>query len=120
VTEYSSRRIVLKTETASPTLLMLSEIYYPAGWRAFLDGRETEILRANYVLRSVRIPAGTHEVVFAFEPELYETGWTLTHAGWVTAGVAALFGLWSIPAVRKRFSRAGAGTEGGGREQGHA
>ena len=120
VTEYSSRRIVLKTETASPTLLVLSEVYYPAGWKAFIDGRETEILRANYVLRSVRIPAGTHEVVFAFQPELYGTGWTLTHAGWATAGIAGLLGLWSIPAVRRRFSRAGAGTEGGGREQGRA
>jgi hypothetical protein len=105
LTEYLSHRIVLKTETHSPTLLVLSEVYYPAGWRAFIDGQETEIFRTNYILRSVRVPAGSHEVVFSFQPELYRTGWTLTHAGWAAAFLAVLAGLWSLPSLRRRFSR---------------
>lgn len=56
---------------------VFSEIYYQApnqGWKAFADGTPIEIKRANYVLRSALIPAGTKEVVFTFEPETYVLG----------------------------------------------
>ncbi len=103
ITEYRSRRITLKTETSGPALLVLSEVYYPAGWNAFVDGRETEILRTNYILRSVVVPAGTHEVVFRFDPSSYRTGWILSNAGWAVAALAIVAGLWRLPAVRRRL-----------------
>jgi uncharacterized membrane protein YfhO len=105
ITEYRSRRISLKTETTGPALLVLSEVYYPAGWKAFVDGQETEILRTNYMLRSVVVPAGLHEVVFRFNPDTYRTGWILSNAAWAIAGLAILIGLWQLPGVRRRLGR---------------
>lgn len=103
VTEYKSRTIKLQATTSSPALMVLSEIYYPAGWKAFVDGTETEIYRTNSILRSIVVPAGTHEIVFRFDPAMYELGWDLTHAGWAVAAVCILIGLWRTPAVRERL-----------------
>lgn len=53
---------------------IFSEIYYPAGWTASIDGNEAKILRANYVLRALEIPEGNHEIIFEFKPSTYYTG----------------------------------------------
>ncbi len=103
ITEYKSRRITLKSQTASPALLVLSEVYYPAGWKAFVDGKETEIFRTNYILRSIVVPAGTHEVVFSFDPPLYRIGWIISNAAWAVSALCILVGLWQIPEVRRRL-----------------
>jgi uncharacterized membrane protein YfhO len=103
ITEYQSRRIALKSESTSAELLVLSEVYYPAGWKAFVDGKETEIFRTNYVLRSVVVPAGTHEVVFSFDPPLYHAGWLISNAAWAVSALCIMVGLWQIPAVRRRL-----------------
>jgi hypothetical protein len=52
-------------------LAVFSEIHYPKGWTARVDGKETPIIRVNYLLRGLEIPAGTHEVVFTFAPASY-------------------------------------------------
>lgn len=53
---------------------IFSEIYYPKGWTATIDGNEVEILRADYVLRALEIPEGQHEIVFEFKPKTYFVG----------------------------------------------
>ncbi len=103
ITQYKSREIRLQAATSGPALLVVSEVYYPAGWKAFVDGKETEIYRTNSILRSIVIPAGTHEVVFRFDPLMYEVGWDVTHAGWGVAAVCILIGLWRSPGVRARL-----------------
>jgi hypothetical protein len=52
-------------------LAVFSEIHYPKGWVATVDGKETPILRVNYLLRGLELPAGDHEVVFTFAPSSY-------------------------------------------------
>ncbi len=103
VADYTSRRITLSASSSSPALMVLSEVYYPAGWKAYIDGNETEIYRTNYVLRSVVVPAGTHEVVFSFDPPMYRLGWILSNAAWGLAAVCILIGLWRMPSIRKRL-----------------
>jgi hypothetical protein len=105
ITDYKSRHITVKTTSTAVGLMVLSEVYYPAGWKAFIDGNETEIFRTNYVLRSILVPAGTHEVVFSFEPTTYSLGWTLTNTAWAVTGLCIVIGLWKVPAVRRRFRK---------------
>jgi hypothetical protein len=105
IAEYKSREIRLKTRTTATGLLVLSEIYYPAGWNAYVDGNPTEIYRTNYILRSVVVPSGSHEVVFKFEPKFYEIGYVVSNAGWVVALGCVVVGLWRMPALRSRLWR---------------
>ncbi len=60
-------------------LVAFSEIYYNSGkgWQAYLDGQPVEHFRCNYILRGMRVPAGTHEIVFKMEPKSYYQGETL-------------------------------------------
>jgi hypothetical protein len=105
VTSFASRAITLQVYTSSPALLVLSEVYYPAGWKAEIDGVDAEIYKTNYVLRSVVVPAGSHTVVFGFDPSLYDLGYTLSRAGWGVAFLCILIGLWQLPVIRRFFKR---------------
>ncbi|WP_436517193.1 YfhO family protein [Ekhidna sp. To15] len=78
LTEKSPNLVKYSAEINGGTALgIFSEIYYPEGWRATIDGNETEILRANYVLRALAIPSGSHEVIFEFKPKTYYVGNTI-------------------------------------------
>ena len=59
---------------------MLTDPYYP-GWRAFVDGEETPILRADYLFRAIALPPGSHEVRFVFAPPSLQRGAILSAAG---------------------------------------
>jgi hypothetical protein len=82
-------RVVLKVEAASDALLVLSDLYYP-GWRATVDGRPADILRANYLMRAVALPAGRHTVVFVYEPASFKAGIAASLAG----GLAIALMVW--------------------------
>lgn len=66
LTEYRVNRQTYKTQAATDGVAVLSEIYYPKGWTATIDGKPAEYFRADYVLRAIRVPAGEHTVVFSF------------------------------------------------------
>lgn len=70
-------------------LVMFSEIYYPEGWNAYIDGKLTPYVRANYTLRAMEVPAGKHKVEFKFEPETYAKGEKMALMG--SIGVLLLF-----------------------------
>ena len=53
-------------------------MYYKNGWNAYLDGKLTPHIRANYVLRAMQVPSGRHEIVFKFEPTVIKKGNTIT------------------------------------------
>jgi uncharacterized membrane protein YfhO len=73
----SVNRVVLVTDLDAPGLLVLSEVYYP-GWKAYVDGRETKVLRANYVMRAVALPRGKHIVEFRYDPLSFRIGAVIT------------------------------------------
>jgi hypothetical protein len=73
--------IRLTVETPENAILVLADPYYP-GWTARLDGREAEIMRANFVLRAVEIPAGEHVLEMEFSGGSYAVGRTIALVGW--------------------------------------
>ncbi len=73
---YSPNRLSYKTNAPSEQFAVFSEIWYGPGssWKAYIDGQPAEHIRANYLLRAMRIPAGEHKVEFVFDPDTYRTG----------------------------------------------
>jgi hypothetical protein len=74
--EYSTDRLVYKSENTEKGFAVFSEAWYgpDKGWKAFIDKEEVPILRVNYMLRGLKVPAGSHEIVFEFKPQKYYFG----------------------------------------------
>ncbi|MBR5086524.1 MAG: hypothetical protein IKX31_05900 [Muribaculaceae bacterium] len=68
-TDYAPNKLTYKAHSANGGLAVFSEIYFPWGWKATIDGKEAKIGRVNYVLRAMQLPAGDHTVVFTFDPQ---------------------------------------------------
>lgn len=64
---YLPNEMRYKVSAKEPQLVVFSEVYYPDGWTATVNGKETEIRKVNYLLRAVEVPAGDNEVVLTFE-----------------------------------------------------
>ncbi len=71
---WSLHEIALRVETDAPRLLVLSEVFYPAGWEATVDGEAVPIVQVDHMLRGVPVPAGAREVVFRFDPPRHRIG----------------------------------------------
>ena len=71
---YKPNYIKYISENSNIGLAVFSEIYYPKGWIATIDGKEVPIFRTNYTLRGLEIPAGKHNIEFRFEPQVVKTG----------------------------------------------
>lgn len=74
LTEYAPNRMVYISENPQNGFAVFSEIFYDKGWKAWIDGNPVEIIKTNYLLRGIEIPAGRHEIVFSFEPQSVKTG----------------------------------------------
>jgi len=71
---YKPNHLVYKASCQDEELAVFSEIYYPKGWNAFIDGNPAEHFRVNYVLRAMVLPQGEHTIEFKFEPQSYYLG----------------------------------------------
>jgi hypothetical protein len=71
---YSPNKLEYSYQLKNERVAIFSEIYYPKGWTAKVDGKELPIFRANYVLRGLELPAGEHKVTFTFHPKSYFVG----------------------------------------------
>ncbi len=69
LTSYAPNRLTYKATTDVDKIAVFSEIYYPHGWHAYIDGVEAPIGRVNYVLRAMNIPAGEHIITMEFVPD---------------------------------------------------
>ncbi len=74
LTEYKPNHLTYDFSSKVPQLTVFSEIYYPKGWQAFIDGKPTPHFRVDYVLRAMIIPAGKHKIEFDFHPKGFFTG----------------------------------------------
>ena len=93
IVKYGIHDIEMKVTTAGNNMLFLSETYYPVGWKAFIDGKETPIYRANYLFRAVVVPPGIHKLEMKFEPKGFFIGKNLSlGANILVLGGLAFFG----------------------------
>lgn len=67
-------KLTYRFNAGANQLVVFSEIYYPHGWKAFIDNKEAPIARVNYVLRGLAVPAGNHAIELRFEPRSYFLG----------------------------------------------
>jgi hypothetical protein len=71
---FRLNNLVYKSNASSPQLAVFSEIYYDKGWNVYVDGQRSDYFRVNYVLRGMKVPAGSHTIEWKFEPEVYASG----------------------------------------------
>lgn len=72
-TSYAPNRLTYKVRSANGNLAVFSEIFFPWGWEATIDGKPAAIGRVDYVLRAMQIPAGSHDIVMTFDPQSTRT-----------------------------------------------
>ena len=80
LTKYTPRYIDYEYATSKPGTIVFSEIYYPYGWKATVDGKPVDIFRVNYMLRAINVPAGTHSIHMEFDPDSVKKGDTIAMA----------------------------------------
>ena len=68
----------MRATATGNNMLFLSETFYPKGWKAYVDGKETEIYRLNYLFRGVIIPQGSYTLTMKFEPATFTLGKTIS------------------------------------------
>ncbi|MCY2687258.1 YfhO family protein [Salinimicrobium sp. TH3] len=94
---YQPNELVYKSSSENGGMAVFSEIYYPHGWQAYIDGKEVPHFRANYVLRAMMVPAGQHEITFRFEPQVVKTGSSIALASSILLGLLLVGGIvWGI------------------------
>ena len=74
LTAWSPKKLEYETTTSTPGVVVFSEIYYPFGWKASIDGQPAGHYRVNYVLRAMDVPAGNHHITFIFDPDSVRKG----------------------------------------------
>ncbi|MEM6524973.1 MAG: YfhO family protein [Bacteroidota bacterium] len=74
LSEYQPNYLKYELSSDSKGLIAFSEIYYPKGWTAKIDGSEVDHIRVNYILRGLEVPAGQHIIEFEFKPKSYFIG----------------------------------------------
>lgn len=81
--------IIYQSSATTNQFAVFSEIYYPKGWKAYVDDKETPIVKVDYAFRGVNLPAGNHTIKFEFAPSSYTLGNTLNLA----AGIISILSL---------------------------
>lgn len=99
--KYTPNQLQYKSQAATEQLAVFSEIYYPKGWEASIDGKSAELFRSDYILRAMIVPAGEHTITFEYKPASYYEGAVISR---ICTGILLLLLLIAIVfAVKKRL-----------------
>ena len=96
LTAYSPNELTYQYFAEGEQLVVFSEIYYPNGWQAYIDGEKVPHFQADYVLRAMIVPGGEHAITFKFEPKVIQTGSTIALASSILLGLALIGGLYFV------------------------
>lgn len=101
LTKYEPNNLEYKYKAASQQLAVFSEIYYPDGWQAYIDGNPAPHFRVNYILRAMVVPEGEHTIVFKFEPTIVTKAENISYASSAIL-VIGLLGLIALSLLNSR------------------
>ena len=93
VVDYQPNYIKYKTSNQNAGFAVFSEIYYPKGWKATINGKPANFTRVNYILRGMEIPAGTHVIEFKFDPDVVKIGSSISLASSAILAILLLLGV---------------------------
>ena len=93
LSRFDNDTLTYESSSNKPQFAVMSEIYYPAGWNAYLDGKKTDYFNVNYVLRGLPVPAGKHRIEFIFEPDSVKTGNSVMFMSSILIALVTLGGL---------------------------
>ncbi len=104
-TSYAPDRLTYRVKSANGGLAVFSEVYFPWGWEVTVDGSDVPLGRVDYLLRAVRVPAGTHDIEMTYRPESVRTTGVISMASviviYIAALAALLFAIFTLPARGK-------------------
>ncbi len=106
---YKANELGYSYTLSNPRLAVFSDIYYPKGWNAYIDGNPVNHFRVNYVLRALMLPEGNHEVVFRFEPSMFSTGRAVDMASSLL--IILLFVGWGVTEMLKAHKKENNGSQ---------
>jgi hypothetical protein len=84
---YKPDALEYESKNSNAGLAVFSEMYYPHGWKATIDGKEVPIYQVDYALRALSVPAGNHQIRFAFEPEVVSIGSKIALVGYLLLAI---------------------------------
>ena len=77
LTSYKPNELIYSFSSSKDELVVFSEIWTSKGWIMWIDGEESPLIRADYILRAAVIPAGNHEIMMRYEPKIWKVGNTI-------------------------------------------
>ena len=104
LTSYTPNQLTYTSESTTDALGVFSEVYFPWGWHASIDGKDVELGRVNYILRALPVPAGKHEIVMTFDPKSLHVTGTIAYASIGTIYLLALLAVFVELRRRKNGS----------------
>ena len=93
LTAYEPNSLTYQTQNPSDGVAVFSEIYYPDGWQVTIDGQPVELARADYVLRTLYVPAGSHTIQMTFDPQSIHVTETIAYGALILLLLATLAAL---------------------------
>ncbi|RDY61704.1 YfhO family protein [Flagellimonas nanhaiensis] len=91
--DYRPDYLKYQSSNSDEGFVVFSEMHYPHGWNASIDGKPEPFYKVNYALRGIKVPAGKHTIEFKFEPEVIQTGSQVALAGCLVLGLVILGGI---------------------------
>ena len=91
--DYEPNHLTYSSKNSNEGVAVFSEMYYKNGWNAYIDGKQSDYFKVNYVLRALNVPSGEHKIEFKFEPNVVVVGSKITLASTILLGLVIVGGL---------------------------